>query len=227
VPEDTLTQVETLCQNFDMSQTSSTPPDALIADLEFGTLMPAARFTERHSVVIDRPIDEVWPVATSVTGDEIKLLQPLFWLRGLPARLRGQRPPTPVGDRPVLDLFAEEGFVMLRRDELPTGGHAVLIFGAAGVFWSPAHNAPVEFESPRAFIDFDEPGFAKTVARFEAWEENGRTRLETETLVVGTDASSTSKFGRYWMVIRGPSGLLRRSWLSAIERRAMERPVTT
>lgn len=193
----------------------------LINDLDFGELMPDAPFTEEHMIVIDRPIDEVWAALAAVTGDEIKLLRPLFSLRGVPARLRGRRPPVPAGDRPVLELFAEEGFTMLRVDERPVDGHAVLIFGAAGVFWSPTNNAPIVFDTPQDLLDFDEAGHAKTVARFEAWEERGRTRLVTETVVDGTDAASTAKFRPYWMLIRGPSGLLRRSWLKAVERRAM------
>lgn len=225
MPFGTLTQVDTLCQNFTMTPPAGSSNAPLIVDLDFDTLMPDARFSERHSIVIDKPIDEVWPAATAVTGDEIQLLRPLFWLRGVPARLRGGEPPAPVGDRPVLELFAEEGFVMLRRDDVAVDGRAVLIFGAAGVFWSLAHNAPIHFESPTAFLDFSEPGHAKTVARFEAWEEDGKTTVETETLVVGTDAASNAKFGAYWMVIRGPSGLLRRTWLRAIEKRATRQPI--
>ena len=69
-------------------------------------------------------------------------------------------------------------------------------------------------------IAFDEPGNAKTVARFDVFADGDKTRVETETLVAGTDLASERKFRPYWMLIRGPSGLLRRSWLAGIERRA-------
>ena len=199
---------------------ATTTEAALIEDLDFAEVMPAARFSERHSVTIQRPIDYVWSAVCDLTGDEIALLRPLFALRGIPATLRRKQPPAPVGDRPVLELFGEEGFVMLRHDPEPIDGRAVLIFGAAGRFWSAAHNAPLPFESAADFVGFAEPGYAKTVARFEAWEVDGATMVETETLVIGTDKASTRKFGAYWMIIRGPSGLLRRSWLRAIDRRA-------
>lgn len=195
-------------------------PQPLLRDLAFGSLLPDARFSERHSIVVDQPIERAWKALDALTGDEIKLLRPLFQLRGLPAKARRVVPPAPVGERRVLELFADEGFVMLRHDAQPVDGHAVLIFGAAGRFWSPAHNAPVRFDSPANFVDFDEPGYAKTVARFEMWDEGGHTRVETETLVAGTDRASSAKFGAYWTIIRGPSGLLRRSWLAAIDRRA-------
>ena len=190
-------------------------------DLEFDTLMPDAPFRELHSRVIDQPVDQVWESFLSLSSDEIRLLAPLLQLRGLPHKLIAKPGPSPVGKRPALELFADEGFVMLRQDGEPLDGRAVLIFGATGQFWSPAHNKPVGFDSPADFIDFDEPGNAKTVARFEARAEGeSRTRLETETLVVGTDPASTKKFALYWAIIRGPSGLLRRSWLAGVDRRA-------
>ena len=197
--------------------------DEQIAELEFTAILPDAPFRERHSRWIDQPIEQVWPTFLALRGNDIKLLAPLFRLRGLPARVLGRRPPAPVGEQRALDLFVDEGFVILRCDEEPVEGRATLIFGTAGRFWSPAHNGPLAFHSPTDFLTFDEPGNAKTVARFEAWKENGGTRLETETLVCGTDPASTRKFAVYWAVIRGPSGLLRRSWLAAADRRASTR----
>ncbi len=117
-------------------------------------------------------------------------------------------------------MFAHEGFIVLRRDAVPTDGHASIIFGAAGRFWSVRGNRPVSFDSPDAFLDFNEPDHARTVARLDAIDNgDGTTRIETETLVSGTDSASTRKFGPYWALIRLPSGLIRRSWLAAIDRR--------
>lgn len=188
--------------------------------LEFERLLPNAPFGETHSRMIDQPVDKVWDSLLATTGNDIKLLEPLFRLRNLPAKLLGKTLPESEGGRPIHDLFADEGFVTLRRDERPVDGHAVYIFGAAGKFWSPAHNNPMTFESPQAFIEFDEPGYAKTVARFEVYAVGDRTFVETETVVAGNDEASTRKFRPYWMLIRGPSGLLRRSWLAGIDRRA-------
>lgn len=165
-------------------------------------------------------MEEVWPAALAVTAREVRTLGPLFALRGLPARLRGRRPPRPTGARPLLDLFVEEGFVVLHRDDRPVDGRAVVVIGAAGVFWSPTRNHPVRFASAREFRDFAEPGHARTVARLEAFAVGNRTVLETETLVAGTDARSDHRFAPYWAIIRGPSGLIRRSWLAAIDRRS-------
>lgn len=198
------------------------PSDSTDVDtnsLDFDSLLPNAPFGELHSRLIDAPIEDVWESFLELTGNEIRLLKPLFTLRGLPALMTGKRGPMPTGDRAALELFEDEGFVMLRRDEHPVDGRALVIFGTAGRFWSPAHNPPRTFDSTEDFLQFDEPGNAKTVARFEAWEEDGRTRLETETVVAVTDPASKKKFAAYWTIIRGPSGLLRRSWLAGVDRR--------
>jgi hypothetical protein len=49
---------------------------------------------------------------------------------------------------------------------------------------------------------------------------DGTTLAETETRVAATDPTARRGFGRYWLVIRGFSGLIRRDWLRAVARRA-------
>ncbi|MGI9120895.1 MAG: hypothetical protein ACR2G7_12375 [Acidimicrobiales bacterium] len=46
------------------------------------------------------------------------------------------------------------------------------------------------------------------------------TRLTTETRVKATDATTRRRFGRYWLVIRAGSGLIRRELLGAVSRQA-------
>ncbi len=187
----------------------------------FHEILPSAPYHELHDREVVAPIDEVWPHCLAVTAREIGALGPLMALRGLPARITGKRPPTASAPRALLDVFSDEGFVILRRDTEPRHGRASVVFGAAGRFWSVRNNAPIAFDVAGAFVDFDEPGYAKTVARLDAVDlGDGTTRIETETLVVGTDPTSTRTFGPYWALIRLPSGLIRRSWLAAIDRRA-------
>ncbi len=186
----------------------------------FAKILPEAPYRELHHRTVWAPIDEVWPHCLDVTAADIRTLGPLMALRGLPARLTGKRPPSATAPRPLLDVFADEGFIVLRRDREPADGHASIIFGAAGRFWSVRGNKPLSFDNPGAFVAFDEPDYARTVCRLDAIDNgDGTTRIETETLVVGTDTASTKKFGPYWAVIRLPSGLIRRSWLAAIDRR--------
>lgn len=197
----------------------------LLPTLDIDAAMPDAPFAELHRRIVDRPIGVVWPECLGVTVGEVRTLAPLLALRGLPrvlARKRGERG---MGvDTPLLDAFAGSGFVVLRRDEAPTDGHASVLFGAVGRFWSITENMPVGFDTPAELLAFDEPGYAVTIARLEAFDlGDGRTRIETETRVAGTDAASTRKFAPYWAVIRLPSGLIRRSWLAGIGRRAHAR----
>ncbi len=191
-------------------------------DLDIEAALPDAPFVEVHSRIVDRAIDQVWPACLDVTVGQVRTLGPLMAVRGLPRLLRRTSDGIEMNTRtPLLEAFAAEGFVLLRRDEQPVDGFASVLFGATGKFWSITENMPVAFDGLEAFLAFDEPGYATTVCRLEAFDlGDGRTRIETETRVVGTDPASTRKFAPYWAVIRLPSGLIRRSWLAGIDRRA-------
>lgn len=183
--------------------------------------MPAAPFREVHQRVVAAPIEVVWPHCLDVSAREIRTLGPLMALRGMPARFMGRGVKSAAAPRRVLDVFTDEGFVLLRRDCEPRDGRASVVFGGAGRFWSVGKNAPIVFADGDAFVEFDEPGNAKVITRLDAIDlGDGTTRIETETLVAGTDAASTRRFRPYWGLIRLPSGLIRRSWLAAIDRRA-------
>ena len=199
-----------------------TPPattSRLPANLD--ELLPDARYSERHRLVVDAPIDRVWRECLDVRPSDIAVLGPLLALRKLPAHLR-RRGNEPVGrdGRSLLDVFEREGFVSLRRDERPHDGTASVVMGAAGRFWSPSSNQPIPFPDADAFVSFDEPGNAKTAFSLVATARDGRTEAVTRTVVDGTDARARRRFGAYWALIRLPSGLIRRSWLAAIRRRA-------
>lgn len=197
--------------------------DDLLIDLELDEALADAAFTEHHARIVDRPLADVWPECLAVTGHEVRTLGPLIALRTLPKRLRNRGTRSSTAPTPLLELFTAGGFVLLRRDEHPREGRALAIVGAAGVFWSLSENSPIAFDGARAFLDFDAPGFAKTVASIEATDlGDGTTRIETETRVVGTDPTATRKFRPYWAFIRLPSGLIRRSWLAAIARRVSQ-----
>ena len=186
----------------------------------FEEIIPAAPYRELHQRLVAAPIEDVWPRCLDVTASEIRALGPLMALRSLPGRVMGKPRGSASAPRPLLDVFTDEGFVLLRRDREPRDGRASIVFGGAGRFWSVRNDAPVAFSEGDAFIDFDEPGYAKMVARLDAIDlGDGTTRIETETLVAGTDPTSNRRFRPYWSLIRLPSGLIRRSWLAAIDRR--------
>ncbi len=189
----------------------------------FEEILPAAPYRELHQRLVEAPIEDVWPHCLDISAREIRTLGPLMALRRLPARIMGKGAESASAPRALLEVFTDEGFVLLRRDSEPRNGRASIVFGGVGRFWSVRNDAPIAFVDGDAFLDFDEPGHAKTVARLDAIDRgDGTTRLETETLVAGTDPASTRRFRAYWALIRLPSGLIRRSWLAAIDRRACQ-----
>ena len=76
------------------------------------------------------------------------------------------------------------------------------------------------FATARTSSSFTEPGYAKMAMDLRALPDGEGARLETETRVFLTDASSRRRFGAYWLVVRPFSGLTRRLWLRAAKRRA-------
>jgi hypothetical protein len=114
----------------------------------------------------------------------------------------------------ILDDMAAIGFVVLDR------GGDELVLAALGRPWARGGGrAPLlaEQSDPTSFfVEFTEPGWAKMIANFRV--TGGE--LTTETRVLLTDEQSRRAFGRYWLLIRPFSGLIRRRWLAAIVCRA-------
>jgi hypothetical protein len=70
-------------------------------------------------------------------------------------------------------------------------------------------------------VAFAEPGFVKAALTFRfIGRADGTTLAETDTRVAATDPAARRGFGRYWLLVRGFSGLIRRDWLRAVARRA-------
>ena len=91
-----------------------------------------------------------------------------------------------------------------------------VVAGAIGQFWRWSGGEWVHFKTSDEYSNFAEPGFAKTAIAF--WTEG--KDLVTETRVLGTDPLSARKMARYWTLIRPGSGVIRRGWLRAADRRS-------
>lgn len=73
------------------------------------------------------------------------------------------------------------------------------------------------------FRTFDRPGYAKAAWNFSLSEqENGTTRLATETRVLCLDDVSRRRFRLYWAFVGPFSGLIRREMLRSIRSTAEE-----
>ena len=118
---------------------------------DLDAVLPAPHFTERHQRTVHAPVDVVWAAALSVTPREIRLLAPFMALRSLPQLLSGKRQPSMrADDASFIEVFEEEGFVRLHCDPHVTDGRAVVLYGAAGRFWSPSANTNRSGAAPGA-----------------------------------------------------------------------------
>ena len=175
-------------------------------------LLPEWDVRERHSVLIDAPVDAVYDAVKSLTPLESPVFAGLTALRALPWLMVNPRAPRPRG--PMLDGLLRFGFSALGDD--PPREIAV---GFVGKPWRPVPSF-VRLESGEQFKSFAEPGYVKTVANFAASRRGARTKLETETRVVALGIGARAMFESYWLLIATSSAAIRRSWLNAIKRRA-------
>ena len=185
------------------------------------TFLPCYDFRERHSRPIAAPPQVVWEAIQRVTPAEMPLVGALFALRSLPARLSGRQGLPRVDHQPVLAQFLASGFV--RLGEKP---ERELVLGVVGQFWRP-HGETANIRDGAELLAFVRAGYVKAAINFRLNEDRGGTHLETETRVVATDAGARRRFGRYWLVIRPASGLIRRIMLRAIARRATRAAAST
>ena len=189
-------------------------------------VLPGARFAERHRRTVGVSPEATWDAVLHCTGREIRALGPLMAIRMLPAALAGRRGDGPAASdpRPILSVFADAGWTWAGRDERPDGGAASLAMVAVGRFWSPTGYQPVPIDSVEAFEAFSTPGYVKAGFELAVAPHPEGTLVTTETRVAPTDRRAARAFGAYWVLIRMPSGLIRRSWLAAIARRAAAEP---
>ena len=169
-------------------------------------VMPEYDVNEVHSLWVPAEPRAAYDAVLAVTASEVRLFGPLMALRTLGRSRRAFD-----ARAPLLDEMTRIGFVELGRRP----GEEVAL-GAIGRFWSPFRNRPVAVDD---FARFAEPGYAKAAMNFVVTAEDGGSRITTETRIVGTDRDATRQFARYWRLIRGGSGAIRRSWLKGIRRR--------
>ena len=106
-----------------------------------------------------------------------------------------------------------ESFVRLAEDP-----RRELVFGVIAQMWK-RHAETAEIRDGAEFLAFQRAGFVKAAMNFRLSDSGAG---DTETRVLATDAGARRGFGRYWLLIRPASGLIRRIWLRAIARRATQ-----
>ncbi len=166
-------------------------------------VMPSFDRGEVHRRQTTAPPAAVWEAIHELQARDLTLMRVLMGIRTLGRRAES-------GDRTVLAGFEKMGFRPIAEEP----GQELVVAGI-GQFWKPSGGLR-KVTSKEQFLAFEEPGYAKVA--FNLRIQGGE--LSTETRIAGTDARSRRLFGFYWLLIRPGSGLIRREWLRALERRA-------
>ena len=162
--------------------------------------LPRYQFSERHRTRVRASPEEVIRAVVSSDRRPDRLSDFLMALRTVPPSLLGRKAPR----------VGLQSFTPLDWDE--TGE---TVAGLIGRFWR-LDGGLVPIADADTFARFAEPGTPKLVIGFRAAPDPLGTLLTTETRVFCPDRYSLLRFAPYWMVIRVPSGLIRRRTLRAI-----------
>jgi hypothetical protein len=188
-----------------------------LASMVLDRIVPTFQASERHSTMIAASPDQVWAALSQVTMGELRLFRLLMGVRVLPGRLVRSPRARFNADEPLLGWAVRFGFSILGEEV-----RRELVVGAIGQPWRLAGGRSAAVADGDDFAAFDQPGYAKLAANFRLASTVGGSaiQLSTETRVACTDPASARRFARYWWLIRPASGVIRRSWLAAIKRRA-------
>jgi hypothetical protein len=171
--------------------------------------LPVYQFVERHSILVDGSPRAVLDMIQTYDQSSDRLIHRITALRELPGRLIAK---LGFAGTSRATTFGLNDFIPLDRD-----GDREMAAGLVGRFWRLDYSL-VPLPDAAAFATFARPGTAKLVLGFLAEPQGDRTRLATETRVYCPDRISLLLFMPYWLVIRLPSGFIRRRFLNTVKR---------
>ncbi|MBU1276637.1 MAG: hypothetical protein KJ720_14780 [Proteobacteria bacterium] len=164
--------------------------------------LPTYDVRARYQEFMPAPPERVYALARDLDWSRSPLVSWLFKLRGL-GRVKAE---------PSLANMQKMGFLIL--DEEPG---RELVLGVVGRFWLPTGG--VQRVSPRGFLEFDQPGYAKAAMNFLAEPApGGGCLLSTETRVLCLGPQARRYFRLYWSLIGPFSGLIRKEALRLVRR---------
>ncbi|HEY5942455.1 MAG TPA: hypothetical protein VIT89_06305 [Solirubrobacterales bacterium] len=166
--------------------------------------MPTSDRSEVHRRKTAASPAAVWDAIHELQASEMTVMRALMGLRTL-GRRGGD------GDQTVLEGFERMGFRKVAEEP----GRELVVAGI-GRFWTPSGGLR-KVTDKEQFLHFLEPGYAKVAFNFRLLDGE----ISTETRIAGTNAHARRRFGLYWLAIRPGSGLIRREWLQALDRRAL------
>ncbi|WP_316664208.1 hypothetical protein [Ralstonia psammae] len=183
------------------------------------TFLPEHQFSEQHHIRVNAPPARVLDMVSQLDINDFPLARLFLRLRAIPARIAAV-----VGKpsaRRIDAGFGLHDFTVLGRD-----GDREFALGLVGRFWESAGGL-IRVEAG-AFRTFSEPDIAKLVMTFVAEPDGADTLLTTRTCVHCAGTTALRRFTPYWVLIRIPSGLIRRMLLQRIKQlaEAYDAPLT-
>ena len=175
------------------------------------TFLPEHQFSEQHHIRVNACPARVLDMVSQLDVTDFPVARLFLHLRAIPARIAAAlgRPSA----RRIDAGFGLHDFTVLGRD-----GNQEFAVGLVGRFWEAAGGLiRVEASAFRAFSD---PDVAKLVMTFVALADGAGTLLTTRTCVHCSSTTARRRFTLYWILIRVPSGLIRRMMLQRIKQLA-------
>lgn len=175
--------------------------------------MPEPEVDEYHRLKVRAPAAVTFAAATQMDIQASPAVKGIFWLRAVPALLRGE-PFRPQGSRGIVAETLDQGWGVLA--EVPDREIVV------GAYTQPWHEhvtfCPLP---PEQFAAFREPGYVKIVWTLAAEPAGpGESWFVTRTRVAATDPESRKKFRRYWAPMSAGILLIRYAALPLVRKQA-------
>jgi hypothetical protein len=168
--------------------------------------LPVYQFAEHHSILVSGSPGEILDAVQAYDPSRDRLSHRISILRELPGRWLAK-----------LGFATSKAFGLSDFIPLDRVGDREMAAGLVGRFWRLDYGL-VPLPDAAAFTAFARPGTPKLVIGFLAEPQGEFTRLVTETRVYCPDRRSLLLFAPYWLVIRLPSGLMRRHFLARVKR---------
>jgi hypothetical protein len=184
------------------------------------TYLPKYDERVRHQTRVVAPTAAAYAALRAVDLHRSMVVRMLIAMRKLPSRMVGrERPPGGVhaservhAPRSLVNSMLDLGWEIL--EETPD---CEIVIGTVTQPWRSA----VQFRglSPREFVAFAEPGFAKIVMNLAAEScLPGGSIISTETRVLATSPGARRRFRIYWRVVRPGIKIIRRIALAKARR---------
>lgn len=172
--------------------------------------LPDYSFKEVHFCDVTANTATVIEAAAEYQPHNDRFFRSMIDLRELPMRignyLSGEKLNKPLP-------FGLHNFVMLEKQD-----GVGLAYGLVGRFWRPNFGL-ITIADGNTFHHFNSAGIAKLILCFSATlQDDGTTRLVTETRVFCPDLACRLKFAPYWYLIRPVSGIIRGRILNDIKK---------